>query len=175
MAPRRALRHILDLGPLGPGTIVMMLLFAYAVQELFIILTLPPMRGEQATALAWHLNRLMLAFVEFAVTAGLVLGVGKLFGGKATLPETVAGMAWFSILTAFLVPFTAPALPGLFEGTVSGPAALLLLLGTGLFCWMLAGCVAELHGFKSTGRVLFGMLGLVAAITLLANALLPAG
>lgn len=175
IAPRRALRRLLDEGPHGAQTLVLFLLLAYVVQELFILLTLPGARPDGTDPLNWHVERVIFGFIEFGVTTGLVFGVGRLFGGSGTLPDAAATIAWFSLLTSFLVPLTAPALPGLFGGELTGPAALLLLAGVGLFCWALAGCIAELHSFRSTGSVLMAMFGMIALMTLIANTLFSAG
>ena len=175
VAPRRAVERLLARGPLAPQEVLWLILLAYAIQELFVLILLPEMRADRGTPLVWHLERVFFAVMEFAVTVGLVLGVGRMFGGKGSVADCVTGIAWFNLLTSFLVPLTAPALPGLFTGEISAPAALLLFAGTAIFCWVFAGVIAGVHRFRSTGSVLMAMLVLITLTTLIASALAPAG
>ncbi|GMG83587.1 hypothetical protein LNKW23_28000 [Paralimibaculum aggregatum] len=162
-------------GPLTPQEVLGLILLAYAIQEMFVLFLLPEMRAGQSPALTWHLERVFFAVMEFAVTVGLVFGVGRMFGGKGNVADCVTGIAWFNLITSFLVPLTAPALPGLFTGEITAAAALLLFAGTAIFCWVFAGVIAGIHRFRSTGSVLMAMMVLITLTTLIASALAPAG
>jgi len=169
IAPRRAMRRVLAQKP-GIETVLGLVVLAYAIQGMASILV-PGARGEPGGAsLLLHLNLLVSQLVLFAMTAAAVFGLGRIFGGTGNLPQSLTTIAWYSFITSFLAPFALYGLTAAAEGEGTALSALLLLGASAIGLWVFAGCVAELHGFRSTAAVLgasVGVMLLVAAFVLI--------
>ena len=95
---------------------------------------------------------------------GMVFGVGRLFGGRASLREVVAVLSWYGVATAALVPVEIAWVNQLLSGATS---SLLVVFGIGLelfALWILANFIAAVHGFRSAFSV---MACIVATLFLL--------
>ena len=87
------------------------------------------------------------------LTALMVFQVGRWRGGRGELPDAVILIAWLQfiqllvvlaqIIVLVLVPPLAPVLE---------------IVGVVLFVWLLVNFVAEMHGFRSLGLVLVGVV-----------------
>ncbi len=89
-----------------------------------------------------------------AAIVGMVFGIGRLFGGRASLREVVAVLSWYGVATAALVPVEIAWVNQLLSGATS---SLLVAFGIGLelfALWILANFVAAVHGFRSAFKVM---------------------
>jgi hypothetical protein len=121
---------------------------------------------------------LLLAAIQTAVqlaSAWAAHAVGRAFGGRGTLAQALALMAWAEVLllavqaVQLLLMVVAPPLAGVFS-----PLALIL------FFWLMTAFVAEMHGFASSfgvfiGIILTGLAMAVVVAVLLALILGPGG
>lgn len=173
VAPRRAMRRVLAQRP-GPDAVLGLVLLAYLVQAMSAILVPGARGGGDVSPLLTHLNLVISQLVLFTFTSVVVFGVGRLFGGTGTLPQSFAAVAWYSFVTSVLA---VPALYGLTSAAEGDPGALasLLLVGaSAIGLWVFAGCVAELHGFRSIWGVLGATLGLMLLAVAFLLMLVPA-
>lgn len=126
-------------------------------------------------------GQLMLAaflFINYVVTATVAYNLGARFGGRGSPAEVATAVAWQTVLGAALTPVQVLALGAATPGQVGAGSALFALLYGALNIYLLSACVAEAHGFPSTGRVAAAVvaifLGLGFAFSLLLAALAPA-
>ncbi|GLS85083.1 YIP1 family protein [Cypionkella aquatica] len=115
--------------------------------------------------LAIFTNPLQIALLQglvLVIMAMLAQGIGRLFGGTGSFPDALILIAW----TEALLCLIQLAQTILMLATPSIAAAL-GMFGIVLFVWVLSNFIAELHGFQSTGKVLFGIVGTVFAISFL--------
>lgn len=146
--PRGSLRAFLGRGPHGPDAVMGLVLAAYAVQAICaMILPGGPSRGD-ADAFSWHMAGFTVQLIAFAVTVGLVYWIGRLFGGRGEVWDVTQAVSWYVFLSSFLTPLAQAGAAG------GGLLLLLFLAGIAIALRMLAGFVAEVHGFRSTGMVL---------------------
>ena len=161
--PRPVVRALIDAQPDGRERLLIVGLAA-AMQGMFwafIGLVAPgAMGGTMAGGLGLfgQLGLATLAFVNYVLVAMLAYFVGRAFGGTGKPSEVAAAIAWHSVLSAALTPVQAmifrPTLPAA-EGAEAPGGGSVMLLGfyIGYNLWLLGSCVAEAHGFRSTGRV----------------------
>lgn len=173
VAPRRSVRRILDQGPLPIDQIASLVVLAYALQALFAVF-FPAFRAGAESLIAWHVSALISQFIGFITSSAIVFGIGRLLGGEGRIEDCFAGMAWCGVVTSFLFPLLAAGLPASPDAAPSPGGSLLLLAGVGIGAWVFAGCVAEIHRFKSTGAVLLAMFVLGTIAALLTLTLIPA-
>lgn len=172
-SPRRSVRRLLDAGPLGVDTILALVLLSHVVQSM-ATLAVPDARNPEFSALGWHVRAVIQNVVGFGVSSALVFGVGRLFGGKGDIAACFAAMAWCGLVTSFLYPLLIAGIPTGPEPTVTPLGLLLLFTGVAIGFWVAAGCVAEVHGFASTGSVLGAMIVMVLLTSLVTAVLFPA-
>lgn len=101
-----------------------------------------------------------LQALVMAVIAMLVQGVGRAFGGQGRFADALVLVAWIEALLLLL-----QVLQVVFMLVLPPLAFALGLFGVVLFLWLLAAFAAELHGFRSTGRVFFSIIGVFFAIS----------
>jgi hypothetical protein len=163
--PRLAVRRVLDARP-GGGDRLALVALAAALQGLLWTvagLAAPSLFGGALAGgigLPGHLALAAVLFVNFALTSLGAYVIGRRCGGTGGLTEVATAIAWHSVLGAALTPLQAmaflgggaPGAPPL-GGAMTGASALSVMLYGGLNLWLLAACVAEAHGFRSTARV----------------------
>jgi hypothetical protein len=174
LTPRQSVRRFLDRGPHGIDAIAGLVLLAYVVQALASLIV-PGARGPTAgPVLAWHIAGLIFHAILFLLSAALVFGVGRLFGGTARMETCAAGMAWYGFVTSFLTPFVLLGWVQAMQGGATGFTSLLLFGASAIGMWVLAGFVAEMHGFRSTGLVIAALVGFLVLSSFALVALIPA-
>ena len=112
---------------------------------------------------------LFMAMLQTSILLGIVVavqGVGRLFGGKGTFPDTLMLMAWLQfVMLVFQVLQTLSIViaPPLFS--------LIAIASVVIFMWLLTQFILVLHGFTSALKVfvsiiftLFGMSMLFAMV-----------
>ncbi|MFN3937486.1 MAG: YIP1 family protein [Gemmobacter sp.] len=102
-----------------------------------------------------------------AVMAVLAWAVGRQFGGTGSLADAILLVVW---LHAVMIAVQIVQLIVLFLLPPFGSVVTLAALG--LLFWMLTNFVAELHGFRSAGRVFAGVIGTFFAASLVLSILL---
>jgi len=167
VAPRRAMRRVLAQEP-GPDVVLGLVLLGYLIQGISVLLV-PGAREEgSGPILLTHLNLLISQLLLFALTGAAVFGVGRVFGGLGTLPQSLVAVAWYSFVTSVLSPAALYGLTAAAAGAADPLALLLLTASVVIGLWVFAGCVAEVHGFRST----LGVFGATIGVLLLASAFL---
>ena len=164
--PRPVVRRMIDARP-GPVDRVMLVGLAAALQGALwaaVGVLAPGMfQGAFSGGLGFsgHLALAGLVFVNYAITTAAAIFFGGKFGGRGASGDVATAVAWHSVLAAALTPLQAigfgSAGP---EGALGPGSALFVLLFLALNIWLLASCVAEAHGFASTGRVAAAVIGL---------------
>lgn len=95
------------------------------------------------------------------LTALLVFGVGRQFGGQGSLANALVLTAWVEVPLILLQLVQLVAV-----GLVPPVAELIGFVGLGLYLVILPNFVAELHGFRSALVVFVGLIG-VSIVTAL--------
>ncbi len=102
------------------------------------------------------------------VTVYSAFWIGKIFGGNGSFEEALLLITWMQFI--FVVLQVAQTVSLLFFPVV---ASLIGLIGFCLFFWLLTNFIAVLHGFKSLGLVLAGIIGSVIGIVVVLSIMLP--
>ena len=168
--PRAAARHLM--GWQLPFSAVWLLIALMAVVSALLStasLLLAPDQAEpsmiEPSILAMLQNPLQVAVLQavvMVIMAMLVQGVGRMFGGLGRFADALVLIAWTEALLCVLqlaqivLMVVSPSL-----------AAALGLFGMVLFVWVLSNFIAEMHSFASAGKVLFGIIGTVLAVSVL--------
>ena len=174
VTPRTSLRGFLDRGPHGPDTVVALVVLAYLVQAISALVVPGASTAEEGQVLVWHVAGLTFHAILFALAAALVFGVGRVFGGIAQVRHVVLAMAWYFFLTSFLAPLSQFGIGAAMDGEESALSGLLFLATSVIGVWVLAGFVAEIHGFRNTGAVLGAMVALMLLSSVLLSPLIGA-
>ena len=101
-------------------------------------------------------------FGALVVTAFLMAGVGRMFGGKGSYDDALLLVVWSEIPLLMLQALQlAVALVSPMVAEYLGYAVVFFSL------WLLVNLVMALHGFTSAAKVVLGILGTVFAVALL--------
>ncbi|MBF9029670.1 hypothetical protein HKCCE3408_04610 [Rhodobacterales bacterium HKCCE3408] len=151
---------------------------------LFAIALVLSIFGVELEFLALGVRNVALVYVA-ATQAGaslILLGaihhVGRAFGGSGDFDGALKIVAWINFVFLFVQAVRIVVL------LVLPPAEdVFMMLSFALFLWLLVNFTAELHGFRSLGRVFLGVIlaavGLIAVFNLLGSlfgiSVMPAG
>lgn len=154
--PRAAVRNLLVIGVPLPARTIGLLLMAVGSALLMHLgfLLLPP--TEDPMALFMMASPLRAAIVQWLVLAAsvlLVFRIGRAWGGKGSLPDTLLVVVWLQVIM-----LAVQALQLVVFLVAPGFAGIVSLVGLLLFFWLATSFIAELHGFASRGAVLAGIL-----------------
>ncbi|WP_333832111.1 YIP1 family protein [Rubrimonas sp.] len=183
--PRAVARAVIDARPDGRERLLIVGLAA-AMQGMFWALIGVIAPGAMGGAMAGGLGPMgqlalaSLAFVNYVLVAMLAYFIGRAFGGAGKPSDVAAAIAWHSVLSAALTPVQAmifrPALPAAgAESGAGGGSVMLLGFYIGYNLWLLGSCVAEAHGFRSTGRVVAATAAVAISIGAVLTVLVAAG
>jgi hypothetical protein len=106
------------------------------------------------------LNVALMQSSVLLATVVAVQGVGRLFGGQGTFPDTLLLMAWlqFVMLVFQVIQMASLVLiPALF--------GLIVVVALVAFLWMLTHFILALHGFQSALKVVVGIIFTVFAMS----------
>lgn len=120
----------------------------------------------------FNFTPLQLAMGQMAglfFAAGLIIWVGRFFGGMGRLSDAIALVAW-----AEAIMFALQVLQFIALFILPAATVVLALVGLALLIWLLVQFIAELHGFTSLWLVFFGMVGTLLAISFVLAAILAA-
>lgn len=108
-----------------------------------------------------------LQFLAMVLLAALMSGIGRMFGGTGNFGGALRVMVWLQALMILLQVVQLVAL------LILPPLAGLVSLGSLVaVAWVASGLVAGLHGFKSQGMTLLGLVGSLLAVGFVLSILL---
>lgn len=182
--PRSSVRRLLAAGH-GLDAALQMLVLAFVIREIFMVITPGARPDGMALSLAGYVIAFVNALISFGVFVALACYVGRLFGGRGTFTDTALVLAWYTLVTSFVVPLVMPSLMQIFEAVAAtaadpgspaplpGGATAIVLATSGVCIWLLSAYVAELHGFARTLSVLSVIIGMALALSLAVSAVVP--
>ncbi|WP_157994763.1 YIP1 family protein [Paracoccus tegillarcae] len=166
--PAQAARAILDVDyPLGVrwALAVLVVSLAAILASLTAALVTVPVDGEPRPY-GWIVDQpLILAGLQMAavvLSAGLMAGVGRMFGGDGTFEDALILVVWIEavlLLVQLAQIVLLPIMPGL--------GALLGLAAAGMFFYLTVQFTKVLHGFRSGFKVFLGMVAAMFAFAFL--------
>jgi hypothetical protein len=124
--------------------------------------------GEAPFLLSPSIVGLLVASV--VVQGGLILWIGRAFGGHGNAPGVALAVTWANLAQSVLMgiaDFVGLLLPG-------GIVTILFIAAALWSLWILACFVAAVHGFDSPGKVLAAIFGFAIGLTVLMFILLTA-
>lgn len=157
LAPRQAARKILSL---GGGYRLALPAFGFVVAASVIASSLlsrvTPSSGnaEMDYLISQPLLLAAMQGLGTGLFSAVVVGLGRLMGGRGRLDQVILMLAWLDFLFLVLqfgmlvVLFAVPAL-----------ASPVVLFAGAVALWVMASFIAEVHGFKSTGSTLAVLIG----------------
>lgn len=173
-APRASARGILSAGLTVPDAVLIAVL-AYIVEAISQILVPGARMDEETDALSRHGIGLITQIGILFAIAGLVSGFGRAAGGTGTYAQSLVIVAWHALVTSFLAPVALYAVVQIQgvdfqdpDATIGSGPLLALLLFAGMWLWLLASYISELHGFKNIA----GVMGAVVVISMAASLLM---
>ncbi|HMS94300.1 MAG TPA: YIP1 family protein [Tabrizicola sp.] len=155
--PRRAARALLGRNvPLSARTMGLLLVAVVSAMlaSVQVGLQSEPVPQLIAEMTASPFRAAVVQWLILALSVMMIHWLGQSFGGTGTLPDALLVTVWLQVVMLgfqslqLLAGLVSPAL-----------AALVGLTSLGVFLWLLTSFVAELHGFRSRGLVLVGVLG----------------
>ncbi len=176
-APRQAAALLMRAKlPDGARWAALALMAVLSAIVMYSVSSMAPVTGPDGAPLPMPGPFFWAGMVGFGMglTALMAYGVGRWRGGRGTLPDAVLLVAWLQVVQLALV-----ALQLVLLLLVPVLADLLEIGSVVVFFWLLTAFVAELHGFRSTGKVLAGVVltfaAMVLAMTVLLLPFMPAG
>lgn len=166
-AARRVLDHVTTYEAIG-------LIFGVSVAlSSFLAALVAHLGGRYVVGFGFVVSSLVVSVVVYVAAVLLIHRGGALFGGRASLRDIAAMVAWHSLATVIFAPLIASvSLPGLSPSMMAmlGFGQLLMI---GVALWLLANFVAEAHGFASALRVAGVMLSGLFMIVFVLSFLFP--
>jgi hypothetical protein len=168
--PRAGARAVLAEGVPLPARTAGLLLMAVASAVLLHLgfLLMPPSEAVLDQFMVQSpIRTAIVQWVILVVSIFLVYRVGRAWGGRGSLSDTLLIVVWLQVimlgvqLLQLLLMVVAPPL-----------GAMVSLAGFVLFFWLFTSFIAELHGFASRWAVLAGILGTSLALAFLAAAVI---
>ena len=155
--PRRGLRVLLSMDvPLPARTVGLLLVAVCSALLVHLGFLLLPATDDPISQFMSQ-SPFSTAVVQWLILVTIVLcvyQVGRVFGGKGTLTDTLLAVVWLHVI--MLAVQIAQLLALVLVAPVAG---LVNLAGLVLFFWLFTSFIAELHGFSSRWAVLAGVLG----------------
>lgn len=119
----------------------------------------PELENGLTRILAQPFQLVGIQFVTITLSAALMAGVGRSFGGKGDFADALLLVGWMQIM---LVVLQAAQLVLL--GIMPFFSSLLSLATVGLFLYFIIQFAKALHGFQSTFLVILGFIGTVFVV-----------
>ncbi|MGQ0565767.1 MAG: YIP1 family protein [Gemmobacter sp.] len=170
--PRAGARRILALrlaAPVAWSAVVLLACVSTLLAYLSFYLSPAETRAFFAQAMAVPLRTAFLQLFVWVAGTFAIYRLGRARGGRGTMDEAVALVAWLQFVMLVLQSVTLVA-----QLLVPPLAGLLALAEVAVFFWLLVSFVAELHGFRSLAATFAGVLaGLFALFLVLAVILAP--
>lgn len=165
-APQRSVRRMLD-AQHGVDVAVLLLVLGYVIQAIFAVIFAGQTFGaEGGGGIGAHIFGLFTQAGLVVLIAVLAQGIGKAAGGSATPTESFVAIAWHSVVTTLLTPvFLIGASLGT-EDEISALGLVLVFAAGGIWLWLLASFITELHRFQSAGKTFAVMMGVFMLISM---------
>jgi hypothetical protein len=96
----------------------------------------------------------VMQMVAILLAAGLMSGVGRLFGGQGRFEDALLLTVWIEVLLLLV-----QALQLVLSLVLPTAAGLLGIAAMALFLWLTVQFTKALHGFRSTLKVMLGLIG----------------
>jgi hypothetical protein len=155
--PRAGVRTLLGLGvPLPARTVGLVLVSVLSALLLHLGFFLLPATDDPLTRFIGQ-SPLGSAVIQWVILTATVLAIhriGRLFGGRATLPDALLVVVWLQLI--MLGVQVVQLLTLILFAPLAG---LVNLAGLVLFFWLFTSFIAEIHGFSSRWAVLAGVIG----------------
>jgi Yip1 domain len=160
--PREGARRVMSLGlPVQTGWIAVALMAVASAlfTHVTFLMSPPDVRGYFADMMASPLRTAFLQGVVMVAAVFAIWRIGRMRGGRGTLPQTVVLVAWlqFVLLVLQVVQLAVQVM-------IPPLAPLIGLAAVGLFFWLLTLFVVELHGFRSAIVTFLGIFGVMMVI-----------
>ncbi|QIE55338.1 hypothetical protein G5B40_07635 [Pikeienuella piscinae] len=170
-APRVAIRRVLD-AVNSYEAVALIFGLAFALNTILVVIVAVA-GGQSGAGLGFVASNLAFSLVAYGLAVILIHRIGAALGGRGSLRDIAATVAWHSFATVIFAPLVAAAtLPDIGAGA-AGLLAIAQLVMVGVVLWLLANFVAEAHGFASALRVAGGLFGGVFIVGFVLSLLLP--
>lgn len=170
--PRVGARRIMAIdAPMGArwSALALMAVASALLTHVSFALSPAATREALAAAMASPLRTAILQGAAMLIGVVAIHRIGAARGGTGGLPEAVSLMVWLQFI--LLVLQAAQVVAQVILPPLSG---IIAFFGVGLFFYLLTYFVAELHGFRSLGLTLLGILGTMLLIAFVLALLLGA-
>lgn len=155
--PRAGVRTLLGLGvPLPARTVGLVLVSVLSALLLHLGFFLLPPTDDPLTQFIGQspVGSAMIQWVILTATVLAIHRIGRLFGGRATLSDSLLVVVWLQLI--MLGVQVVQLLTLILFAPLAG---LVNLAGLVLFFWLFTSFIAEVHGFSSRWAVLAGVIG----------------
>lgn len=170
LAPQATVRRLVD-GNHGYEVAAQLFLLGFLIDAIVLVAF---GASPEASPAVGYVGRLLMAVLQLALMVFLVFRLGRMSGGTGSFMDTVIGMAWWSLMSALMLPVLLPfwldmtvIMDALAEGKdASGlpqPAAAATFGATIAIMtifWLLANTVTAIHRFEN----IWGVLGVIVGI-----------
>lgn len=175
LAPRNSVRKLLARGH-GLLEGLLLTLLGFLISQAFLV-AMPGAVTERGSVIGWHVSALIYSAAVFFILSGMIYWFGRISGGTGTRQQTYVVVGWHNLVTSFLAPLFALAIPympkvdeatGQFVPTEEsgGTALMLAMVAFVTWFWLLAQYICALHGFRNIWGVMGVMFGLPVAISM---------
>ncbi|MEM6547660.1 MAG: YIP1 family protein [Pseudomonadota bacterium] len=169
-SPRLSARKILD-GNHGMDAVVLMVALSYLVQAILAIIITGRAASEEDHLFFGHLLAAVVHIGLFLLIVMLAFGIGKVLGGRGTRQQAFQVIGWHTLVTTLLAPVFLLAQTQMTPDGAPGIVIAVFLMAGGVWLWVLANFVAELHGFQSVWSTLAGVFAVAMLMAGLMTAL----
>lgn len=163
-SPRAVARSLIAWDvPRGAGATALSLMAVLSAMLSSLALRMAPLDGDPGLIAMFSspIRVVILQAIVLWLTVFLMVGVGRLFGGKGQMPKAILLVAWAEAVLLLAQAVQIALL------LIAPPLSDIVGLATvGLLFWLMSSFAAELHGFRSTFTVLMGMFGTVLVLSL---------
>ena len=102
LAPQATVRRFLVDGNHGYEVAVQLFLLGFLIDAIVLVaFGASPEAGRHAVG---YVGRLLVAVLQLALMVFLVFRLGRMSGGTGSFMDTVIGMAWWSLISALMLP-----------------------------------------------------------------------
>lgn len=171
--PRASARRLLSRRPTMQDAFAMLALTAVISQIFAAALGLLSGPSAPTTGFGGFIASMVMLLIAFGVMTALAYLIGARFGGKGSVRDIAAVIAWHGLATQAMAPVTLMGLEALKDGRI-GLMVVMLLVTLAVSLWMFAAFIAEAHRFARVGPVIGVTLAASVAIMMFFSALLAA-
>ena len=176
--PRGGARRLMDLHltmPVRWSAFLLIVVLSAVVAHVSVRLLTEAERASVPGLLPGPFGIAVIQAAMLFIAAVLVFQLGRSQGGKGSFADALILIVWLQAVLLGLQVLQVAA--HLLAPVVGGDMAQILgdiigVLGLGLTFWLLTGFIAELHQFRSLGRVFLAVIGVSLAIAVFLSVML---